>query len=127
MLETYNIPAMLRFANQVGGEFWLKAFGIFPYRIGKMPEIKMNARLTSTGGRAFMEAGFIDLSCYLMKRNMKHYEDVIIPHELCHIIAFRIWGDTGHGKAWKYAMQEMGLNPDRLHTMQTKHMAKSRR
>lgn len=123
MANKYNTTAQLAFAQKVGNAFWLKAFGIFDKCIGKMPEIKMNARLTATGGRAFLEQGYIDLSCYLMERNKEYYEMDTIPHELCHIIAWRLYGDKGHGKGWKYVMQEMGVNGSRCHTMQTKYQA----
>lgn len=125
IMSKYNIPVdiLSLLANRIGEAFWLKAFGIFDKCIGKMPEIKMNKRLTSTGGRAFFEQGYIDLSCYLMERNPEYYEHNTIPHELCHIIAWRLYGDTGHGKGWKYVMQEMGVNGTRCHTMQTKYQA----
>jgi len=83
----------------------------------------MNARLTATGGRAFLQDGKIDLSCYLMTNNMDNYKTEIIPHELCHIIAWRLYGDKGHGKGWKYVMQEMSVNGKRYHNMTTKSQA----
>jgi len=119
----YNIPMLQAVAEKVANDFWLKAFGIFDKCIGKRPAVVMNARLTATGGRAFLEEGKIDLSCYLMTNNMDYYKVDTIPHELCHIIAWRLYGDKGHGKGWKYVMHQMGVNGTRCHTRQTKSQA----
>jgi predicted SprT family Zn-dependent metalloprotease len=119
----YDIPMLQAVAEQVTNDFWLKAFGIFTKSIGKRPAIIMNARLTATAGRAFYMHDFIDLSCYLMTNNMEYFKVDTIPHELCHIIAWRLYGDKGHGKGWKYVLKEMSVNGERCHTMQTKYQA----
>jgi predicted SprT family Zn-dependent metalloprotease len=123
MMSKYNLPALQAFADKIAVEFWTKAKRIFREDIGELPKVKLNARLTSTGGRAFIDLGYIDLSCYLLERNPEYYREDTIPHELCHIIAWRIYGDRGHGKGWKYVMLQTGVNGKRCHTMQTKYQA----
>ena len=122
----YNIPMLQAVAEKTANDFWLKAFSVFTKGIGKRPAIIMNARLTATAGRAFLEDGKIDLSCYLMTNNLDLFKIDTIPHELCHIIAWRLYGDKGHGKGWKYVMGEMGVNGKRCHTLMTKAQAEKR-
>lgn len=111
---------MQKFADTVATDFWVKAVARFGSAVGELPIIKMNKRLTSTAGRAFIEHGYIDLSCFLLERNAEYYKIDTIPHELCHMIAFRLYKDEGHGKGWKYVMQELGVNGKRCHSMKTK-------
>lgn len=122
-MSKYNTAQMLVFSIGAASAFWEKAFKRFGHKIEKMPEIKMNSRLTATAGRAWLKSDFIDLSCYLMEKYPDYFENDTIPHELCHFIAYRVFGDKGHGPQWKFVMMELGLIPNRLHSMQTKHQA----
>ena len=121
-MTTENLVAMQIFADNVANRFWHRAKKEWA-NIGQIPEVRLNKRLTSTAGRAFIEDGYIDLSVYLLGRNTDYFKRDTIPHELCHMIAWRVYGDRGHGKAWKYVMQQMGVNGKRCHTMQTKSQA----
>ena len=40
-----------------------------------------------------------------------------VPHEVAHQVAYNLFGDTGHGKAWKECMIAFGLEPNRCHTI----------
>ncbi len=124
-MSKYDTVKLHKKANDIAVKFWTYAKNYWREDIGAMPEIKMNPRLTSTAGRAFIFADkpFVDLSCYLFENNPEYFEADTIPHELCHHIAFRIFGDRGHSKGWKYVMQQMGIKGDRCHTMQTKRQA----
>ena len=121
-MSKYDTNKLQRAADESARIWWKKAESIFG-NIGPIPLIKMNARLTATGGRAFIQDGYIDLSCYLMTNNPDYYHADTIPHELAHMIAWRLYQDRGHGKAWKYvALNLYGAN-NRCHTMQTKSRA----
>jgi len=121
----YNKELMLEFSIKHAKYYWRLALKKFPElkHYGDMPEFKMNARLTAIGGRAWLDSNFIDLSCYLLERNWETYKKEVIPHELCHFIAYRLFDDKGHGLNWKYVMEEMGLEPNRCHSMITKYQA----
>jgi predicted SprT family Zn-dependent metalloprotease len=119
----YDVVKLHAFANKIAVAFWDYAKQYWREDIGEMPEIRMNSRLTSTAGRAFLQDNYVDLSCYLLQNNPEYFRIDTIPHELCHHIAFRIYGDRGHGKGWKYVMKSMGLSGDRCHTRQTKYQA----
>lgn len=122
-MPKYNIPMLQEFADKCAAYWWQRMVTKFGAKIGKMPTIKMNARLTSTAGRAWLEDNYIDLSCYLMERYPAEFRDDTIPHELCHHIAYRLYSDKGHGPAWKNTMRVMGLKDERLHKMVTKSQA----
>lgn len=121
-MTTENIVAMQIFADNVANMFWNRAKRAFP-DIGIIPEVKLNKRLTSTAGRAFLERDYIDLSVYLLGRNTDTFKKEIIPHELCHMIAWRVYGDKGHGKAWYAVMKHLGVNGKRCHNMISKSQA----
>ncbi len=122
-MAKYNKEAMLRFVEMVAKEYWIKARKIWGDRIGAMPKLEMNARLTSTGGRAFLEAGKCDFSCYLLGNNTEYFKKNTIPHELAHIVAYRLYGDKGHGQDWKNVAFMLYGDNNRCHTMQTKYRA----
>lgn len=105
--------------------WWNHARNIFgAAAIGEMPKIVMNNRLTSTAGRAWLKHDKIDLSVYLMTHNEETFYRETIPHELCHHIAWRLYGDFGHRAGWKRTMVKMGLNPERCHNMITLNQRK---
>ena len=132
-MATYDKIKMQQWAQGIAASWWQKAFLIWP-TIGAMPKVEMNSRLTSCGGRAFMltpknKLNFpdmverVDFSCYLMERNPEEYRLETIPHELSHFIAFRVYGEENHGKAFKFVMQKLGCRGTRCHRMETKRMA----
>lgn len=40
-----------------------------------------------------------------------------VGHEIAHLIAFDMYNDRGHGRAWKRVMVQLGLHPERCHQM----------
>jgi predicted SprT family Zn-dependent metalloprotease len=122
-MAKYDTVKMLAFSIKCATVFWAQAEKRFGCTIGEMPAIKMNSRLTAVAGRAWLSSDFIDLSCYLMEKYPQVFNLETIPHELCHFIAYRLFNDKGHGPNWKYVMSEMGLAPERCHSMVTKYQA----
>lgn len=115
-------------------ETWRKAYDIWGPRIGVIPVVEMNARLTSTAGRAFMLTAMnkkvvppmverMDFSCFLMLHNWDDFLAQTVPHECAHFIALRVYGDENHGQGFKYVMQELGCRVERCHPYQTKAQA----
>lgn len=125
-MTKYNIEKLQRTANIVAEDFWVAAKNVFGVDIGQLPIIIMNPRLTAVAGRAWLDLNKVDLSCYLMDKYPDNFRLDTIPHELCHHIANRLYGDRGHGNGWKYTMVKMGVEPIRLHSMETLYQAKQR-
>lgn len=135
MMATYDKIGMQKTAQNVAVTVWEKAFRIWGAKIGALPKVEMNSRLTSCGGRAFMltaknKKNFpdmverMDFSCYLMERNPLEYSNQVIPHECAHFIALRVYGDENHGKGFYSVMTQLGCRVERCHPMETKFMAK---
>jgi len=107
--------------------WWKKLLKKFP-SAGDVPSFTINNRLKTTAGRAFYLSGEIDLSAELFWEYTEEFCKDTIPHELSHIVAWRIFEDPGHGKGWKTVMRSIGLNPTRLHEMvNTKHATRKAR
>ena len=67
-------------------------------------------------GRAFLNQWKIVINPDFLFNG--HLEDMIentVPHEIAHLIAFRLFNDNGHGRFWKMVMVHLGLNPERCH------------
>lgn len=121
---SYNKSAQLAFVMAHAKAHWRRACQRFPNLIIPMPTIEMNARLTATAGRAWIERNHIDLSCYLLHNNPEHFVKDTIPHELNHIIAAYLYNSKGHDKAWYYVNQELGTQTSRCHNLTTLNQAK---
>ena len=78
--------------------------------------VEFNNRLTSTAGRAFYETGRIELSKKLYEQNVEAFFADTIPHEFCHLVAYRAFNECGHGPMWKHVMRTMGYEPTRCHS-----------
>lgn len=91
-------------------------------KLGMVPIVVMNGRLKTTAGRAWLEAGKIDLSVSLMTDFPRQFCMDTVPHECAHIAAFRVFGyglqrGESHGKPWAMMMQDLGLPANVYHTM----------
>ena len=81
--------------------------------------VKMNNRLTSTAGRAWLQTGLVEFSTSLYEANTDAFMEDTIPHEVAHIIAYRVYGSSGHDAAWKQVCYALGSNTSRLHSFKT--------
>lgn len=70
-------------------------------------------------GLAWYNTSKIELNSDFCKNG--HLEDLInrtLPHELAHIISYRVYGLTGRGhkRFWKSVMRVFGVTPNRCHS-----------
>jgi predicted SprT family Zn-dependent metalloprotease len=130
-MATYDKQKMLTEVTAKASATWKLATQLFGPKVGVMPEIRMNARLTSTGGRAMtrtqknvainpMLVEWMDFSCFLLLHNHDEFLGQTVPHECAHFIALRVYGDEGHGKGFKFVMEKLGCRPERCHSMKSK-------
>lgn len=63
----------------------------------------------------------VNINPILVMENLDEYLNVIIGHEVSHIVSDRVYGqDTqDHGPEWASVMAILGLPPDRCHTLDT--------
>lgn len=82
------------------------------------PAFNINKRLKVRLGYACLNNNTISLSA----QNFWEYTELfctdIIAHELAHIVAYQIHGDTGHGIGWQMVMQNLGLTPILEYTLE---------
>jgi len=96
----------------------------YPELSPNTPRVVLNNRLKTTAGRAFIENNppYIDLSTELFWEYTEQFTEDTIPHELAHIAAYILFGDSGHGKGWYTVLNTVGIKTTRLHHMvNTKH------
>lgn len=81
------------------------------------------------GCRLYLSARMV--SCVGVARPLKHrislnarllaiYPDeilMIVVHEVCHLLAFKLYGDRGHGRPWQKMMVALGFEPTCTHTL----------
>jgi SprT protein len=104
--------------------WWNKLKKEYPEIQQEYPKVKLNNRLKTTAGRAFIgnKPQYIDLSLELFWEYTEEFLTDTIPHELAHLVAYTVFGDEGHGKGWYSVLNKMGIKTSRLHNMvNTKH------
>lgn len=111
MASKYDLPKWERRVAPIAVAWWEYATHLFSDAIGAMPEVSINSRLTATAGRASLQTGKIELSAYFLENYVEDMLNNTLPHELTHIIAYRMYGEENHGKAWKLAAMALyGMN-----------------
>jgi SprT protein len=76
--------------------------------------------LTGTvAGYAYWRQNHIRLNHTLLAENIEKFESDILPHELCHLLVRNLYGKTpsSHGPEWKEVMRQLGVAPERLHSL----------
>ncbi|XKM13785.1 SprT family zinc-dependent metalloprotease [Orbaceae bacterium ac157xtp] len=71
----------------------------------------------SIAGSAYLNKWEIQLNTNMLLENQQRFINEVIPHELAHLIAFKIYGKVKpHGKEWQHIMQTIFLlEPNRTH------------
>ena len=86
----------------------------------EMPSVSFNQR-GKVAGSARLQTNEIRLNSVLYNDNQQEFLSQVIPHEVCHIAVFQIYGRVRpHGYEWQNLMQNVfGLKPDVRHAMDT--------
>lgn len=126
MSETEKLAFVQKWANY----YWHKAMVLHGAKVGTMPVIEISKRMTSCGGIAYIN--FADdiargcepykyevarFSSSLLENNRDTYAKDIIPHELAHFIAYRVYGEKNHGSMFYHVGKELGVVLTRCHSM----------
>lgn len=81
--------------------------------------VKFNARMRTTAGRAWLRRFSIDLNPHLLKRSPESLMNTL-AHELAHLVDVEINGRChNHGPVWAEIMRKLGETPTRTHDMDT--------
>lgn len=87
-----------------------------------MPTVSINTRTYRTAGMALCEDNIIEFSLKLYTQYPDEFHNIIVPHELAHIITDKINEKTPtnrhHCTVWKDVMVKYGLKPNIYHSME---------
>lgn len=64
----------------------------------------------TTAGSAYLKEWEIRLNAVLLLENGENFIDEVIPHELAHLLVYRVYGRQGiapHGSEWKWMMEHV--------------------
>jgi SprT protein len=74
--------------------------------------------MVRAAGQAKLKKHVIVLNVRLLAAHPDQLPNVIV-HEVAHLLAYKLYGDRGHGPAWKQLMVAPGFEPRRCHSMDT--------
>lgn len=83
-----------------------------------MPLISYNQR-GKIAGTAYLQKWEIRLNPVLLVENGETFIEEVVPHELAHLLTFRLFGGTihPHGKEWRWMMEKvLGVPANRTHS-----------
>ncbi|MCF2950059.1 SprT family zinc-dependent metalloprotease [Paraglaciecola aquimarina] len=88
------------------------------------PKISFNQR-GKIAGCARLQTNELRFNPVLLKDNHQLFLDEVVPHEVCHLIAFSMFGKVRpHGKEWKSLMKVLfDLDGQTYHKMDVKKVA----
>ncbi|MEP7703120.1 SprT family zinc-dependent metalloprotease [Paraglaciecola sp. 25GB23A] len=89
-----------------------------------MPTIKFNQR-GKIAGSARLQLNELRFNPVLMQDNLDHFLSDVVPHEICHLLAFQLFGRVRpHGKEWQALMvQVYEVKPNTYHGMDVTKVA----
>ena len=79
-----------------------------------------------TAGKCHPSQRWVKLNPSMFKDNFKEMIGQTLPHEIAHLVAWKEYGERGHGAGWKRVMRRMGLQPDRCHDYDMSNVLKNK-
>jgi predicted SprT family Zn-dependent metalloprotease len=90
---------------------WLRFRAIYPQLPRKPPKVIIKSYLREDMAYALIRQNTIKISEKFFASNFELFCNEIIPHEVAHCVAFKIYGDVAHGKKWRKCMKQINLQP----------------
>ncbi|WP_158969759.1 SprT family zinc-dependent metalloprotease [Paraglaciecola sp. L3A3] len=89
-----------------------------------IPDIFFNQR-GKIAGCARLQKNELRFNPILLNDNLTAFLDEVVPHEVCHLLAFTLFGKVRpHGKEWKTLMRQLfNLDGQTYHQMDVKKVA----
>ncbi|AQS38045.1 hypothetical protein Sps_02897 [Shewanella psychrophila] len=91
---------------------------VYLNRAFSLPEINFKLRGKSAG-TAHLQLNLLRFNSTLLAENHQAFIDQVVPHEICHLLAYQLYGRVKpHGKEWQALMIEIyQLEPATTHTL----------
>lgn len=67
------------------------------------------------GGRAWMGLNIISINSKMMLMNSERILEELAPHEMAHIVAYKIYGVSDHSDTWQQIAVKLGASGSRTH------------
>lgn len=120
MTTAYISPEDKKLISEKITEVYEKAKKLFPGKLNNWMRPGWNTNLKGTvAGQAFLNENQIKINPVLFNRNKKQFFKDTIPHEVAHLVAYKVFRDCGHGDGWKHTMIRLGYVPKRCHNYET--------
>jgi predicted SprT family Zn-dependent metalloprotease len=93
---------------------WANLRKLYGDKVGAEPNVEWSKRMKKGLGVAYYnnpeKPDFIRLSVPNFWAHPEAYVLEVIPHELAHIAAWRLFEHSGHGKPWREIMDALGFH-----------------
>lgn len=95
-----------------------KANALWPSLNLSMPEVDFDKQGTFTHATAYCRQDRLSFNRYFLLLDPEDMITQTAPHEVAHLVAFKLFGreGRGHGPAWQRVMVRLGLEPNRCAT-----------
>jgi predicted SprT family Zn-dependent metalloprotease len=127
MKNAFTPDELLSHAVFFSNSTWEGFCEIYP-KLNKLapPTVKLDNRLKTTAGYAHYEEWFTRYSVELFSENFAEFASWTFPHEIGHLVAFRLYKATGHCIKWQEVMRKycdkFGGEYSRCHPFLTNRM-----
>lgn len=69
----------------------------------------------------------LEFNVHYILNNWDEMVSDTVPHEIAHLVDIWINGKSSHGPEWQQIMRQLGVNPERTHSMKVKRARKTQR
>jgi SprT protein len=88
--------------------------GLYKIKL-EYPEIFFNIK-GRAAGKAYLEKWIIKFNNNYIDNNLDNFLNDTVPHEIAHLIAWKLYKNTGHKTTWKKIMKDLNCkNINRCH------------
>jgi SprT protein len=116
MATTFLNPLDKAKITEKVNEVYEKAKKIFPaLKDWKRPSWDTKIGGGRVAGLAHLQINHMSFHPELFIRNKQSFFDDTIPHEVAHLVAYKVYKDNGHGIGWQTTMRKLGYEPIRCH------------
>jgi SprT protein len=119
MTKTYLSPEDKSSISKKINEVYEQAKELFPSRLRSWTRPGWDTDMSGVvAGLAYFNQNKMKFNPVLFLRNKEEFLNDTVPHEMAHLIAYKVYGDTTHGEGWQKTMIALGYPPTRCHRYQ---------
>lgn len=118
LIDTARAAELERIVNERVDFYVERVRMIWPNINYQRPTVRYDLRGT-TAGYAYYATNIVKFNPILLHENTDDFKTDTIPHEIAHVVSFKLYGlaGKGHGPNWKHVMRRLGVTPTRCHSL----------